>query len=267
VPSDSTPEATSAAGATVSFDYGAKDLVDPNPTVTASPDSGSTFALGKTTVTVTATDASGNSTTATFTVTVVDTTPPTITTAGLQATANTAWRKTGTVTLTANDAASGLAATHYTLDGGPILTYAGPFALTAQGSHTVSYWAVDAAGNISVAQTGYLNIDSKAPAATVKALTVKAAAVKKGKTLKVHITIADPKPGCGSAKLVLVLTSAKNKKLATRTFKSELTNKALTLSDRLAKTLTKGGYYLTVKATDAAGNVQVKVGKAKLTVK
>jgi hypothetical protein len=66
---------------------------------------------------------------------------------------------------------------------------------------------------------------------------------------------------------VLVLTSAKNKKLATLTFKSEPTNKALTLSDKLSRTLAKGSYYLTVKATDAAGNVQAKVAKAKLTVK
>src|SRR5439155_7693895 len=43
------------------------------------PASGSSFAVGTTTVTSTARDSSGNSSTCTFTVTVTDTVPPTIT--------------------------------------------------------------------------------------------------------------------------------------------------------------------------------------------
>ena len=101
----------------------------------------------------------------------------------------------------------------------------------------------------------------------MKALSVKAAAARKGKTLKIRVTIADPKPSCGKARLVLVLTNAKNKKLATVTFRNEPTNKALTLSDKLTRTLAKGTYHLTIKATDVAGNVQVKAATAKLTVK
>jgi HYR domain/Carboxypeptidase regulatory-like domain len=77
--SNLTAEATSAAGAVVSFALpGATDSVDPSPVVTANPASGSTFALGATTVTVTATDAANNTSTKTFTVTVRDTTPPVI---------------------------------------------------------------------------------------------------------------------------------------------------------------------------------------------
>ena len=49
----------------------ATDIVDGSPTVGCSPVSGSTFAVGTTTVTCTATDDSDNSATATFTVTVV----------------------------------------------------------------------------------------------------------------------------------------------------------------------------------------------------
>ena len=49
--------------------------------------------------------------------------------------------------------------------------------------------------------------------------------------------IADPKPSCGSATLVLALTNAKHKKLATVTFKNEPTNKALTLSEKLTGAL------------------------------
>ena len=74
-----TIEATSAAGATVSYAAAAAtDAVGPI-TITYSKASGTTFAIGTTTVAVTAKDAYGNPSTQTFTVTVRDTTPPAIT--------------------------------------------------------------------------------------------------------------------------------------------------------------------------------------------
>ncbi len=73
-------QATSAAGALASYAAAtAIDTVDPAPVIAYSQASGTSFTLGTTTVTVTATDASGNSSAASFTVTVVDTTPPVIT--------------------------------------------------------------------------------------------------------------------------------------------------------------------------------------------
>ncbi len=74
-----TAEATSAAGATVT--YAAATATDGGPgtvTIGYSKASGAVFALGATTVTVTATDGTGNSATGTFGVTVQDTTAPTI---------------------------------------------------------------------------------------------------------------------------------------------------------------------------------------------
>ncbi|MBM3838723.1 MAG: HYR domain-containing protein [Verrucomicrobia bacterium] len=56
----------------------AADNVDGPVSVVASPASGSTFPLGTTTVSLTATDAAGNSANASFAVTVRDTTPPVI---------------------------------------------------------------------------------------------------------------------------------------------------------------------------------------------
>src|SRR5581483_2874253 len=75
-----TAEATSAAGAVVTYQSpGTEDLVDGPSTATCAPASGSTFALGNTTVTCGAADAHGNrATSTTFTVRVVDTTPPAI---------------------------------------------------------------------------------------------------------------------------------------------------------------------------------------------
>jgi hypothetical protein len=80
---DVTAEATSAAGAVVTYTAPtATDTASTTTTVTCSPTSGSAFPLGATTVTCTATDTAtpANTATSTFKVTVVDTTPPAIAT-------------------------------------------------------------------------------------------------------------------------------------------------------------------------------------------
>ena len=78
---DETHEATSAAGAAVGYTSPAtSDAVDGAGAATCLPVSGSTFALGSTTVACDATDAAGNAAIATsFDIQVVDTTPPVVT--------------------------------------------------------------------------------------------------------------------------------------------------------------------------------------------
>jgi len=71
VPASLLLEATSAAGAVGTFQASANDDVDGPLPVTCNPASGSTFPLGTTTVTCTATDAAGNSGSASFIVTVL----------------------------------------------------------------------------------------------------------------------------------------------------------------------------------------------------
>jgi len=80
VPEDMTVEATDAKGAEVQFGdtITAIDAVDGPVPFTADPPSGSRFPLGTTIVTVTASDAAGNTATKTFKIKVVDTTGPTI---------------------------------------------------------------------------------------------------------------------------------------------------------------------------------------------
>jgi Mg-chelatase subunit ChlD len=73
---DKTVEATSPAGAVVTYPATAVDNVDGPLTPTCVPPSGGTFALGATTVTCTAKDAAGNVGSDTATIRVVDTTPP-----------------------------------------------------------------------------------------------------------------------------------------------------------------------------------------------
>ena len=78
-PASITAEATSAAGAIVTYSATASDIVSGNVAVTTSKASGSQFALGNTTVTLTASDARTNTATKNITVTVRDTTKPVVT--------------------------------------------------------------------------------------------------------------------------------------------------------------------------------------------
>jgi hypothetical protein len=75
----STEEATSGAGATVSYSAQASDDVDGSVPVSCNPASGTIFALGTQTVSCQAVDVSGNVGTASATVRIVDTTGPTVT--------------------------------------------------------------------------------------------------------------------------------------------------------------------------------------------
>jgi hypothetical protein len=78
VPGPIKVEANSHAGSVVNFatPTATDDVDGPIANVACAPSAGSTFALGTTTVTCSATDSSGNTGTASFTVEVVDTTPP-----------------------------------------------------------------------------------------------------------------------------------------------------------------------------------------------
>jgi hypothetical protein len=78
LPADLIVEATSAAGAAVTFGATASDETDGNVAVQCAPASGSLFVIGSTTVTCHARDAAGNSASGSFNVTVRDTTAPAI---------------------------------------------------------------------------------------------------------------------------------------------------------------------------------------------
>ncbi len=77
--SDTTVEATSQSGAAVNFTVTAADASSTPFAVTCSPLSGSTFALGTTSVSCTAVDGTGATSTTSFAVGVVDRMPPSIT--------------------------------------------------------------------------------------------------------------------------------------------------------------------------------------------
>lgn len=108
---------------------------------------GHLFPVGTTTITYTATDLGGNITTATQLVTVVDTTPPAISTAALDVTTGEGLCTATIESLgtTAADQCGGTTLTGTRSDGAPL---GEPFPL---GSTSITWLAVDAAGNTSSA--------------------------------------------------------------------------------------------------------------------
>ena len=202
-----------------------------------------------------------------------DVTPPKTTTHGVDG----LWHNGPvTVTLKATDVLPGLGVglTEYrclksSTDRPPWLPYfaEAPLVIFAEGTTTCQYRSIDVVQNAESAKAFTVKIDTAPPAATVTVLSVKAAAATKGKTLKVKVTIADPAPSCGTARLVMTLAGAGNTALVTRTFAGEPTNRVLTLAFKLSRKLVKGRYSISATATDVAGNVQTAVGKANLTVR
>ena len=198
---------------------------------------------------------------------VSDTTAPTTVASGVDA----RWHRSAVaVTLAAADEAggSGVLLTEYRRQGAALWSiYTAPFVVAAQGVSTYQYRSIDAAQNTEPVKTLTVRIDGKAPAATVKALSIRTAGATKGKLLKIRVRIHDPAPSCGCARLVVTLTTARDRRFASMTFAREPTNKALTFFGRLTHALPAGSYYVRVKATDAAGNIQAAAVKARLTIK
>jgi hypothetical protein len=159
VPANQNVQATGPSGAVVTYPSPpATDLVDPNPTVTATPPSGSSFPLGATTVTVTATDHSGNSSSATFTVNVVDTTPPALANVPANQTVQ-ATGPSGAVVTYPSPTATDL------VDPNPTVTSTPPSGSTFPlGPTTVRVTATDHAGNSSGATFTVNVVDTTPPA-------------------------------------------------------------------------------------------------------
>ena len=143
-------------GAVVSFAPTATDNCA--ATVVASPASGSTFAVGTTTVTVTATDAAGNTSTGSFTVTVNDVTAPAVATRNV------------TVTLV-NGAASVTAAdvNNSSTDACGIASYSlnrSIFSCATLGSNPVVLTVTDIHGNVASA-SATVTVVGSIPAPTI----------------------------------------------------------------------------------------------------
>ncbi len=100
----------------------------------------------------------------------LDGTPPT-TTISLPAAFSTGWYADKvTVAFAANDGESGVAETYYSVDGGEAQLYDGTFEHTLDGTHTITFWSVDDAGNVedktNPANTVEIKVDTGVPTIT-----------------------------------------------------------------------------------------------------
>jgi photosystem II stability/assembly factor-like uncharacterized protein len=126
----------------------------------------------------------------------IDSGAPATLATGLQADRSTGWRSTAQqVTLTPSDALSGVKATYYTIDDGGQQTYSAPFSVGSNGSHHLTYWSVDNAGNIESIRDGYVNIDGNAPATVATGLQSDASTGWRNTAQQVTLTPSDALSG------------------------------------------------------------------------
>jgi hypothetical protein len=183
VPANQTLEATSASGAPATFAASATDIVDGTDPVTCVPASGSTFAIGTTTVNCSAMDAHGNKATGSFTVTVVDKTPPVVTVpANITAEATGAIGAAVTFSASASDVVDGAVATTCTPASGST------FGLTTT---TVTCSATDAHGNTGSGSFTVKVVDATPPALTLPANITTVATSLSGATVTYSASAKD----------------------------------------------------------------------------
>ncbi|MBA4138222.1 MAG: hypothetical protein C0518_12975 [Opitutus sp.] len=248
VPAGVTAEATSAAGANVSYASAtATDAVGVTA-VTYSAASGSTFALGTTNVSVNASDAAGNSSSGSFSVTVQDTTAP-----ALSVPANI----TAEATSAAGASVSYAPATATDAVGVASITYSAASGSTfALGTTTVSVQAADAAGNASAGSFAVTVQDTTAP--TISSVTPSTREIWPPNKKMVPVTVsvgATDAVGIASAKIVSVTTNQPDNRT-----QWQITGPlgVSLLADRLGSERAGRIYTIMIEVRDAAGNVSTQ---------
>jgi hypothetical protein len=183
VPADIAVEATSASGASASYAASATDVVDPAPVVACAPASGSTFPLGTTTVTCTATDATGNQSTGSFDVVVSDTSGPGLV---LPGTINT--EATGP----SGAAVSYAVSTSDAVDPAPAVACAPVSGSTFPlGTTTVTCTATDATGNQSTGSFDVVVGDTSGPGLVLPGTITVEATGPSGATVSYSVSTSD----------------------------------------------------------------------------
>jgi hypothetical protein len=230
-PGDVTAEATSSAGAVVSYSAPtASDAVDGTVAANCLPASGTTFHLGDTTVTCNATDAHGNhATPKTFKVTVQDTTAP-------------AFGAVGDRTVEANGPAG--STVNYPLPGavdlvdGPTPVSCTPTSGTVfhLGTTLVTCHATDSHSNTATATAHMTVADTTPPTLAVPGPTNVYATTATG--------IRETDPGMSSFRAAATA--------------SDIVDPAPFITDDMGSSVTIGAHAVNFAAHDASGNVRFK---------
>jgi predicted extracellular nuclease len=152
LPANITAEATSPAGAIVSYNATATDARDTNLVVTCAPPSGSTFVLGGTTVNCSATNSRNKTAEGSFSITVVDTTAPFVVLNGVTNGATYTLGAVPAASCSATDSATGIAVQPSLTITGGTANSVGHFTATCSG-------AKDGAGNIAAPVSASYDVD------------------------------------------------------------------------------------------------------------
>ncbi|MBZ5494108.1 MAG: PxKF domain-containing protein [Acidobacteriia bacterium] len=152
LPANITAEATSPAGAIVSFIATATDARDTNVIVTCAPPSGSTFALGGTTVNCSATNSRNKTAEGSFSITVVDTTAPLVVLNGVINGATYTLGAVPAASCSTSDSVTGVAVQASLSISGGTANGVGHFTATCSG-------AQDGAGNIAAPVSASYDVD------------------------------------------------------------------------------------------------------------
>lgn len=255
VPTDIVVEATGPDGAAASFEVSATDDVSGEIAVESSAASGSTFALGATTVTLSAADAAGNTASGSFTVTVQDTTAPDLSApANLVLEATSVDGATATFTASASDLVSGEVTVEASLVSGST------FAL---GTTTVELTATDAAGNASTGSFTVTVQDTTAPEVVSLAPSVGTLWPANHKMVAVSFAIeTNDVGGAVTSRIVSIVSNEPdNGKGDGNTINDTVITGDLTANLRAERAGKGTGrvYTITVESTDAAGNVTTSI--------
>lgn len=254
-------QATSANGAVVMYSMpSATDNCAGSPTVVAVPASGSVFPIGVSTVTVTATDAYGNSSQTTFNITVADSQNPTVITKNITIQLD----ASGSATLSAAQIDNG------SYDNTTIQGYAidkTSFSCANVGANTVTLTVTDIYGNVGTA-TAIVTVEDKvAPVVVTKNITVALNASGSASVLASDIDNGS-NDACGIASESLSATTFTCANLGVNTVTLTVTDvhgnvstglATVTVVDNIAPQFTSGATIITpntggvVTATSAAG--------------
>jgi outer membrane protein assembly factor BamB len=143
------------------------------------------------TQTVTVTDKAGNSADFVSPAVNIDLTKP-VTTSLINGASSNGWYRTPvTISLSATDNLSGIAASYYSIDGSPAEFYVEPLVISSNGSHSISYWSVDNADNVEIQKSLTINIDNTVPTVTAKATPSQSRATKKPVLITVSGLVTD----------------------------------------------------------------------------
>ncbi|HTE20282.1 MAG TPA: HYR domain-containing protein [Armatimonadota bacterium] len=222
VPADQVVDATGPNGAVASYPPATGRDNAPGPvTITHSILSGSTFPLGTTIVTVTATDASKNTSTGSFKVTVRDATGPVITANNVAAEATGPTGAVVTFSPTATDLVDGVT---------PVTSTPASGTTFPVGTTTVTVTAVDKSGNVSTKSFTVTVRDTTPPVITVPADISAVATSTGGAVVTFTVTAIDLVSGAVPVNCTPASGSA---------FKPGTTTVTCTATDRAGNTATK----------------------------